>query len=175
MTIKYAGDKGFEQGEGRVELRLSFQEGMSLNDFSEALQEIETIFSVASREVSGKSKTSNGRKSGGYLVVKEFRDGSLEIVADPYFQGVVAGVVANTIFAMFVYALKRIGGRPSGNGGTIHSVPAAVFTPEKAKEVAGNVIALTNTPRKRLRSKAKTFGLRISVKVQQEWIEVIED
>ncbi|WP_144440043.1 hypothetical protein [Methylobacterium sp. AMS5] len=174
--VAYASDKRFESVAGEIKIRLSSENSLSFGDCAQVLKDIDAIFRATSREVTARVSGNNAKKRDGFLVAREFRNGSLEIIADPYFAGVVTGVVANAIFSTFIYTMRRINGRPqSDEREPLNLVDKNVMREDRLKEAASKAVSATANHRKSLHDKGKIFNLSIQITYMNKTWNVTED
>lgn len=172
----YLGDKKFEAAaEGaQFSIRLRSAEPMSFEDYGEILQDLDTIFDVCSREFTGR-RVGNNKKVDAKLVVADLKAGSLELVADPYFAGVITGVVANGIYESFKYTLRRLGGKPKeGQKSEPPQIDPKVITSDRLKDALNKSVERSNNQRRRFRNRTRTFGLKIEISMNGQFEDLTE-
>ncbi len=173
----YFGNRNYLKSDTPIAVRLSSEGNLSLTHLAEILEDIDKIFAVASKEITSRIKRAcNNRKQSGMIVARDFKSGSLEILADPYFQGIVSGVAVNLICSTFVYTMRRINGRPAlPRESEITSPSPDVISDEKLKEAAKRTVETTTKTRQRLRQKITTFQLSISVNIEGRYQTVTDE
>ncbi len=162
----YVSDRKFSQSDAELSIKLSSEHPFSFSDYGQILEDLDTIFGFCSKELTARVKTasSNQKKKNAMLVAKEFKSGSLEIFANPYFQGTVGSLLASGIVAVFVHVCQRINGKPeSETDDMLSKVDKDVVSEEKIKEAASKAVQRTATARKRISEKTKSFGLEIKI------------
>ena len=164
MTNNYAGDKTFKSLEFPIKIRISYNSLLSATDFGNLLKDIDHLFKVSTREVTARRLGANVKKRDGTLVISDFKAGSLEILADPYVQGVATNIIAAPIVSVFAYLLQRINGKPSrADRNSLTRIEPNLFMPEKLQDAANAAIGASAPQRKRINTLRKTFELEIRV------------
>lgn len=172
MAKKYKAHQDFELVPLDFSITLSSTDKLAMSAYAEVFKDLESVFKTVSQEVTGRVP-GNSKKKDALLVVSDFRTGSLEILADPYFQGIVSGLTASAIASLFKYVLRRVNGRPT-NGDDLPPIPPEVISPDKLKAAAQAAVNRTSNARKRLKAQRATLGLKISITLEGSKEDVVE-
>lgn len=144
-------------------------------DYASIFKEINNIFNICAREFSQHLQQSSNKRRDGLLVVQQFRAGSLEILADPYFTGAVSGVVANGICHLFVYVMRRINGKPRADPKLpLGKIDAGVITQDRLQEAVKAAVAASTSDRRYLLAKHTSLGLSITITINAESYRVTD-
>jgi hypothetical protein len=172
--VTYAGDRKLESSDAKIGLVVKWDRQMSLSEFGQLFKDLDSIFNASTKEVSSRLKASNVRRREGSLIVSEYKSGSIEILADPYFQGTVGSLAATAIVAVFTYTLRRFNGKPTetANEPTM-AVSSDAISSDKLQTASSESVAKTAPARKRVANLVKTFGIKVTVKFEHRTYEVI--
>lgn len=115
------------------------------------------------------------QKLDGILVVRDFRTGSVEVLCNAYFSGVVSGIVANTVCQLFVYVMRRINGRRNRDSrAPLETVDDSVIVAARLVEAINKAVANTINDRSSLKAKVDSLNLTITITLQGVPYEVTE-
>ncbi|WP_372421837.1 hypothetical protein [Salinarimonas chemoclinalis] len=170
----YPTDRKFESSDAEFGLIISSEAGLSYGDFASALKDIEKIFSACAKELSVRSKTSNKKKSA-MLVIKDYKHGSIEIISNPYFQGIISGVAVHAICLLFIHVLSKTNDAKKNNDTLLQKISKDVISGEKLADASGKAVVATTSSRKALKEKKRAFGLQLSIRFEGEIYELGDD
>lgn len=167
----YAANRRLRTSEENFAIVISWESNLALADFAQIFKDLDNIFRVATREVTPRLKGTNSKRGEAALTVSDVRAGSLEILLNPYFSGVVSSLAAAAIIAVFTYTLRRTNGKRGPNDSSpLDMVSNETISEQKLREAANATVGGTANYRKSLRQTSVTFGLNISIKIKGKTI-----
>lgn len=173
----YAGDKEFSPSGQELRITISYADNaISFDDLAQVLKDIQYIYRQSAKELTAASKLTNARRRDGMLVIREVKNGSIEIIADPFFQGVVVNLVSTAICAVFIHVMRRINGRRlMDDSKVLDLIDKTVISEQDLSAAASNAVASTVKARKSLSDRKRIIGLRLTIRFKGELYLCTED
>jgi hypothetical protein len=143
-------------------LRLDISSPMPLAELGDFIEDLAIIYRVAAEEYL--TITDQPRSLSAELYVREMRGGSLELLTETFASGVLGGVAANAITAIFVRLLR-------GKKEQSTRIPASAVETEATERAARKARSPISNTRKRV----VTFGMSFRISFDKQIEDLLND